>query len=146
MHELDKDWRLYNLKDMLNVLKKYEGISEQKIVKITKSTTKQKVEVLVNAQVFYRNNDPSKKSTTLLKRGQTLKNMRMSKIEERPKLSVDKAKAVNKLLIASFGEDWRLEANLSYYFQVLSSNLSERNETSVEEPCLCTQEETELKT
>ena len=40
--ELEKDWTVYNLKDLLSILKKYEGISEQKIVSMKKLKSEQK--------------------------------------------------------------------------------------------------------
>ena len=61
------------------------------------------------SQVFYRNKDPSKKEKILLKRRKSLAGISLKPLVNNNKISADKGKAVNNLLIAAFGENWRLK-------------------------------------
>lgn len=150
--ELGKDWMVYDLKSLLTVFNKYEGISEQKIINLKKVTNRgRNHEVTIVSQVFYRNVDPSKKPKTLLKRGRSLANISLGPIMEKHKISADKGKAVNNLLVAAFGENWRLEEGLGWYFEVLISDFQIPEEKTgmqdeQDENCEYVQEEPELKT
>lgn len=146
VHELGKDWTIYNVKALRDVLKKYDGISEQKIVTIQKISRKNNTEVVINSQVSYRNVDESKKPLTLIKRGKSLKHAALTENVQKPKLSTDKGRAVNNLLIAAFGKDWRLDENLNWYFEILQGDLDNGVPTTEEEAlCRCVQEEGELQ-
>ncbi|KAK9700853.1 Trypsin [Popillia japonica] len=132
VHELSKDWVVYDLKDLLSVLCKYLGISEQKIVslkKVAKHNTKTHAVTIV-AQVLHRHEDPSKKSKI---RGKSLTNAALKPVTEKHKISSDKGKAVNNLLIAAFGQKWRLDETLKWYHEILIRDFQTADEFDREE-------------
>lgn len=144
--ELGNYWKLYNIKKLQDVFKKCDGISEQKRFNFKKTENKGVREVKIMTQAMYRNDDPSKKYITLVKRGKSVKNVQLEKNVEKPGLSVDKARAVDKLLKASFGENWMLDPGLSWYFDLFAGDLGQATINNSEEvECDCAQHEEEIK-
>ncbi|KAF5277520.1 hypothetical protein FQA39_LY18474 [Lamprigera yunnana] len=100
--------------DLLEILKKMEGINDQKRVYIKKEFKKHNKLVLVNSKINYRSNDPSKKYNLLLKCGKKLENASLKAVTKQHGISQDKRKAVNNLLKKSFGEEWYHEDHLNW--------------------------------
>lgn len=150
--ELDKDWKVYDLKDLLTVFNKIDRIGEQKIITLKKvKNRKYKNQVTLCSQILYRNSDPSKKPKTFLKKGTSLANKELKPLTEKHNISADKGKSVNKLLIAAFGKEWITVEKLQWYYEALISDFQTSDEAKHAQEdqadnCNCLDEEPEVKT
>ncbi|KAJ8926616.1 hypothetical protein NQ314_020980 [Rhamnusium bicolor] len=148
VRELGKNWSVYNLKSFLNTFKKLEGISVQKriyIIKKNKTPRNQKA-ILIKAENTYRANDPSKKEVSLLKKGKTLQCAKLEEDSSTHGITQDKRNAVNILLKQAFGDQWYLEDQFGWYFEILRDHIiidPPALEDNTDGECHCIEEENE---
>lgn len=148
VREMKKDWPVYNLKNFLDVLKKIEGISEQKRIYIKKDIRQGKRHVSLRSEINYRISDTSKSFQSFLKRGKKLEQAKLEEDFNVHGITQDKGRAVNTLLQQAYGDRWYLEENFAWYFEVLRDQIITNPEPDandeIGEECICLEGEEEL--
>ncbi|KAJ8961985.1 hypothetical protein NQ314_005767 [Rhamnusium bicolor] len=115
-------------------------------VRLMQSNQKNQQAILIKAENTYRANDPSKEEVSLLKKGKTLQCAKLEEDSSTHGITQDKGKAVNILLKQAFGDQWYLEDQFGWYFEILRDHIiidPPALEDNTDGECHCIEEENE---
>lgn len=146
VRKLGTDWSIYDIKTALDSLKKIEGISAAKRIIIKRST--KKTDILLKTEMWYRNDDPTKKFGTLLKRGKSLRNIRLPTVALLNEIKPKKLHSLSKLLVELSGPNWANDPELTWLQPIVSDQQDQNNaqndqdsDTDEGELCDCNDED-----
>lgn len=125
VRQLGNDWVVYDIKSALKSLKKIEGISAAKRIIIKR--TKNKSDILLKTELFYRNDDPSKQFQTLQKRGKKLGAVQLPTVALHNTIKPKKFQSLSKLLRELSGPNWVKDPELTW-LQPIFSEYHEQND------------------
>ncbi|KAK9717872.1 hypothetical protein QE152_g23502 [Popillia japonica] len=126
---LGDDWLVYDLKGVLQVLQKLEGINEQKRIFIKKATQQRN------------------KKKNLVKRAKTIESFSLKEINTLHGITAVTGKSVDNLLKVAFGTDWIRDESLVWYFDILKDFIRDVNIPAEKENegCTCIAEDQEIQ-
>lgn len=120
VRKLGSDWKLYNIKETVSSMNKLQGIFEAKRIILKRSENR----CLVKVENFYRNDDPARVFSSLLKKGKSLRNVKFSEVPLIHEVKPKKLKSLEKLLIQLASENWREDPELQWLSPIIPVNLT----------------------
>lgn len=139
---LGTDWLLCDIKALQASLKKVEGISDMKRIKLRKSNTS--VTVTCYENFIFESTTETEKS--LLKKGKKDGQLKLELLPLGRDIKDKKKKSLKNLLKQEFGDEWKEEEDLIWYRNILSTPGAENEENeesdhNEEETCDCLEED-----
>lgn len=123
VRKLCTDWIVSDIKTALDSLKKIEGISAAKRVIIKRS--KITGDILLKTELYYRNDDISKKFETLLRRGKKLRTIKLPDIVLQNPIKPKKLNSLSKLLVELSGSNWAEDPDLTWLQPILENHVQD---------------------
>ncbi|KAF6214237.1 hypothetical protein GE061_008976 [Apolygus lucorum] len=144
--KVGEDWKMYDLKKLLNTYQKIKGISNSKRIVIEKFTTsKNAIVTKVRCLSHFRFSSTTEEYRRIIKRGRNEEDLPMlTEILLGNALSSEKKKDVLHLLQSHYGENWRSFPELQWYQRVCESrddSTSTEEAVDEEEECDCIDED-----
>jgi hypothetical protein len=88
---------------------------------------------LLKIELLYRNDDPSKKISTLLRRGKKLSTITLPNVAVYNAIKAKKLESLSKLLIELSGENWSDDPELTWLQPILSNHYDQNRQHNDEE-------------
>lgn len=146
---LGTDWRLYDIKKLQQVYNKVPGIKDFKKISIQKfRSTNDSCAVKYKGSAFFRFEDLTSQYASLLRKGQTGKNIKLDEKMLGNSISDEKKKNVRTLLEKQFNNDevkWETLPELEFFKKILEPVTEDKDETAQdEETCDCLEADYEI--
>lgn len=145
---LGSEWLLYDVKGLQKYLKKVDGISDVKRIKLLKSD-RQKFSITITCFENYRFESIRETPKTLLKKGKTESELKLDLLELGRDIQDKKIKSLKNLLLQEFGERWEEDADLVWYKNILlrpgTAGIQPTEEHGEEEICDCLEDDIGLR-
>lgn len=149
---LGADWKIFDIKELLEYLNKVAGISDLKRIRLQKNRIKKTGEIKISIACFqhYRFEAQSEFQKCVYKRGKNLKNFSLSEVPLRNNIPQKKIQSVKELMVKQFGKEWESEKKFEWYRKLLYKDESEKNqeipqeEDNISNECDCLEEECAL--
>lgn len=130
VRKLGDDWKVYDFKQALAVLKKIDAISDAKRILFKRTS---RGGVCMKTEQFYRNDDFGTKYQTLLKKGTTLEMIQLREVPLRRDIKAKKVVSLLKLLVQLGGDNWSSDPELAWLREVLPGSIENMPDDGVDD-------------
>lgn len=136
VRKLGSDWILYDIKNAALSLKKITGISEAKRIIITRSRqTAGEDKILYKTEVLYRNDDLTKKFSSLLKPKKKLRNIVLPELPMKHAVKKKKLDSLSQFLVSLSGKEWASDPELTWLDPILRDQYRENVAEEEDQTC-----------
>lgn len=140
VRKLGSDWILYDIKNAALSLKKIIGISEAKRIIITRGKpTSGEDKILYKTEALYRNDDASKKFSSLLKPKKKLSSIVLPELPMKHAVKKKKLDSLSQFLVSLSGKEWASDPELTWLEPILNDQIRENGNITEKEDETCNQ-------